>query len=95
MGKLLDADIKKGKLLDADIGKGIYSMRTSGREITRCGHRKGKMLDEDIGGLATEVVEADILVFYTERVEQVEYRLGHHWRTAEVVLAIFGSLMLL
>lgn len=39
--------------------------------------------------LSSEVIEANHIVFHTERVEKVEHRLCHHWRTAEVVLAIF------
>src|SRR5574344_311315 len=46
-------------------------------------------------GLSTEVVETYHIVFYSERVEQVEHCLCHHWRTTEVVLNIFRILMLL
>ena len=44
---------------------------------------------------SSEVIEANHVVFYTERVEKVEHGLCHHWRTAEVVLDIFWILVLL
>ena len=43
----------------------------------------------------SEVIKSDILIAYTQRVEQVEDALSHHRRTAEVVLDIFRSFMLL
>lgn len=39
--------------------------------------------------LSSEVIEANHVVFHTERVEKVEHCLCHHRRTAEVVLAVF------
>ena len=45
--------------------------------------------------LSAEVVEADHVVFYAEAVEKVEDGLGHHGRTTEIVLTIFGSFVLL
>ena len=48
-----------------------------------------------VDGLSTKIVEADVLIFYTQRVEQVEDGLGHHRRTAEVVLDVLGGVMLL
>ena len=46
-------------------------------------------------GSASEVIKADVCVINAQRVEQVEDGLGHHRRTAEVVLDILGSVMLL
>ena len=45
--------------------------------------------------LPSEVIEANHIIFNTETMQQVEHRLGHHWRTAEIVLTILGRLMLL
>ena len=45
--------------------------------------------------LSTKIIEADILVLNTQGVEQVKHRLGHHRRTAEVVLDVLGGVMLL
>lgn len=45
--------------------------------------------------LTAEVVEAYHVVFYSEGVEKVEYGLCHHWRSAEVVFAVFWSFVLL
>ena len=45
--------------------------------------------------LSSEVIESDVLIFHAEGVEQVEDRLRHHRRTAEVVLDVFGGVMLL
>lgn len=39
--------------------------------------------------LSSEVIEANHVVFHTERVEKVEHCLCHHRRTAEIVLAVF------
>ena len=46
-------------------------------------------------GLTSEVIKADIGIVHTEGVEEIQYRLGHHRRTAEVVLDVLGSVMLL
>ena len=46
-------------------------------------------------GSTSKIIEADVSVIHTKRVEQVEDGLGHHRRTAEVVLDILGSVMLL
>ena len=46
-------------------------------------------------GLTTKVVEHNHVVFYTQRVEQVKHSLCHHRRTAEVVLDVLWSVMLL
>ena len=49
-------------------------------------------------GLSTKIIKPDILVFYTQRVEQVEDGLGHHRTTAQVmmvVLNVLGGVMLL
>ena len=46
-------------------------------------------------GLSSEVIEADICIVHAQRVEQVEDGLRHHRRTAEVVLDVLGSVMLL
>ena len=45
--------------------------------------------------LPSEVIEADICVINAQRVEQVEDGLSHHRRTAEVVLDVFWSVVLL
>ena len=45
--------------------------------------------------LAAEVVEADHAGVDAEAVEEVEDRLGHHGRTAEVVLDVLRCLVLL
>ena len=43
----------------------------------------------------SEIIESYILIADTKRVEQVKDGLRHHRRTAEVVLDILGSVMLL
>ena len=43
--------------------------------------------------LTAKVIKADHVVFDAERVQEVEDGLCHHWRTAEVVLTVFGCLM--
>ena len=45
--------------------------------------------------LSAKVIEANHVVFDSKRVEKVEYCLGHHWRTAKVIFAVFRILMLL
>ncbi len=45
--------------------------------------------------LTSEVIEADVCVIDAQRVEQVEDGLRQHRRTAEVVLDVLGSVMLL
>ncbi|MBP5476291.1 MAG: hypothetical protein J6Y00_01200, partial [Paludibacteraceae bacterium] len=45
--------------------------------------------------LSSEVIEADVLIIHTQRVQEVKHRLRHHSRTAVVVLNILGSVMLL
>ena len=45
--------------------------------------------------LTSEMIEADVLIFYTQRVEQVKDGLGHHRRSTEVVLDVLGGVMLL
>ena len=46
-------------------------------------------------GLTSEVIKSDILIVHTEGVEEIQYRLGHHRWSAEVVLDILGGVMLL
>ena len=45
--------------------------------------------------LTSEVIETDVCIIDAQRVEQVEDGLRHHRRTAEVVLDVLGSVMLL
>ena len=45
--------------------------------------------------LTTEIIESDHVILNAERVEKIENGLSHHWRSAEVVLTILWSLMLL
>ena len=52
-------------------------------------------LHEPHASLSSEVIKADIGIVDSEGVQQIQYRLCHHRRTAEVVLDILGSVMLL
>ena len=55
----------------------------------------GLVIPRNEAVLTAEVVEADVCIIDAQRMEQVEDGLGHHRRTAEVVLDILGSIMLL
>ena len=57
--------------------------------------RNARVYARSLNRLTSEVIEADVRVINTQRVEQIEDGLGHHRRTAEVVLDILGSVMLL
>ena len=46
------------------------------------------MSHEPHASLSSEVVEADICVIHTKRVEQIEDRLSHHRRTAALALRL-------
>ena len=45
--------------------------------------------------LTTEVIEHNHIIFYAERVQEIKHSLGHHRRTAEVVLDVLWSVVLL
>ena len=46
-------------------------------------------------GLTSEIIEPDIGIVHSEGVQEIQYRLGHHRRSTEVVLDILGGIMLL
>ena len=41
------------------------------------------------------IIKHNYVVLNAQRVEQVKHSLGHHWRTAQVVLDILWSVVLL
>ena len=45
--------------------------------------------------LSTKVIKHDHIVLNAQRVEQIKHSLEHHWRTAEVVLDVLWSVVLL
>ena len=49
----------------------------------------------NFGGLSAKIIKHDHVVLNAQRVEQVKHSLGHHWRTAEVVLDVLWSVVLL
>ena len=59
------------------------------------GDYSGRLVGRMWRGLASEVVEANHVVFHAEGVEKVEDGLCHHWRAAEVVFYVFWGFMLL
>ena len=46
-------------------------------------------------GLSTKIIKHDHVVLNAQRVEQVKHSLRHHRRTAEVVLDVLWSVVLL
>ena len=49
----------------------------------------------NFGGLSSNIIKHHQIVLNTQRVEQIKHSLGHHWRTAEVVLDVLWSVVLL
>ena len=46
-------------------------------------------------GSSAEVIKTNIGIVHSEGVQEIQYRFCHHRRTAEVVLDVLGSVMLL
>ena len=49
----------------------------------------------NFGGLSAKIIKHDHVVLNAQRVEQVKHSLGHHRRTAQVVLDVLWSVVLL
>ena len=45
--------------------------------------------------LSTKIIKTNIGIVHSEGVQEIQYRFRHHRRTAEVVLDVLGSVMLL